>query len=108
VIVGEIFERNAALFGDQTAIYFNDSTVTHAELLTRAYRLGHALLTLGLRRQDRVAILAQNCVETLELIVAAGLTGITCVGNLSRPRVVQMSLLRAHKIARYLSCLFIT
>jgi acyl-CoA synthetase (AMP-forming)/AMP-acid ligase II len=80
VILGEIFERNAALFGDQTAIYFNDHTVTHATLLAHAYQLGNALLSLGLRRQDRVAILAQNCVETLELIVAAGLTGITCVG----------------------------
>ena len=80
MILGEIFERNAALFSDQTAIYFKDNTVTHSELLTRAYRLGNALLSFGLRRQDRVAILAQNCVETLELIVAAGLSGITCVG----------------------------
>ena len=80
MILGEIFERNAALFGDQTAIYFNDHAVTHATLLARAYQLGNALLSLGLRRQDRVAILAQNCIETLELIAAAGLTGLTCVG----------------------------
>ena len=80
MILGEIFERNAALFGDQVAIHFNDDTITHAKLLTRAYRLGNALLSFGLRRQDRIAILAQNCVETLELIVAAGLTGLTCVG----------------------------
>jgi len=80
VILGEIFERNAALFSDQTAIYFNNQEVTHATLLARAYQLGNVLLSLGLRRQDRVAILAQNCVETLELIAATGLTGITSVG----------------------------
>ncbi len=80
MILGEIFERNAALFGDQTAIYFNDHEVTHTTLLARAYQLGNALLSLGLRRQDRIAILAQNCIETLELIAAAGLTGFTCVG----------------------------
>ena len=80
MILGEIFERNAVLFGDKTAIYFNSREVTHATLLAQAYQLGNALLSLGLRRQDRVAILAQNCVETLELIAAAGLTGLTCVG----------------------------
>ena len=80
MILGEIFERNAVLFGDKTAIYFNGREVTHATLLAQAYQLGNALLSLGLRRQDRVAILAQNCVETLELIAAAGLTGLTCVG----------------------------
>lgn len=80
MILGEIFERNAVLFGDKTAIYFDGREVTHATLLAQAYQLGNALLALGLRRQDRVAILAQNCVETLELITAAGLTGLTCVG----------------------------
>ena len=80
MILGDIFERNSALFGDSTAVYFEGRKITHAELLKRAYQLGNALGTLGLRRQDRVLILAQNCLEYLELIVAAGLTGLTSVG----------------------------
>jgi acyl-CoA synthetase (AMP-forming)/AMP-acid ligase II len=80
VILGDIFERNAAHYGQSPAIHFEDRIVTHAGLLDRGSRLGNALQALGLRRSDRVLMLAQNCVEYLELICAASLTGLTSVG----------------------------
>ncbi len=80
MILGEVFERNAALFGQAPAIYVEDRIVTHAQLFDRACRLGNALHSLGVRKRDRVLMLAQNCPEFLELIGAAGLTGITSVG----------------------------
>jgi len=80
VILGDIFERNAALYGAAPAIYFEDRVVTHAQLLTRACQLGNALANQGLRQGDRVLMLAQNCLEYLEVIAAVGLTGLTSVG----------------------------
>ncbi|TAL82634.1 MAG: AMP-dependent synthetase [Candidimonas sp.] len=80
MILGEVFERNAAHYGQLPAIYYEDRVVTHAEFLNRAYRLGNALQNLGACKQDRVLILAQNCPEFLELNCACSLTGLISVG----------------------------
>src|SRR5262249_46216454 len=42
-------------------------------------RLGNALLGLGLRKGDRVAVLAYNCIEWLEIYTAAAKAGIIAV-----------------------------
>jgi acyl-CoA synthetase (AMP-forming)/AMP-acid ligase II len=80
MVLGEVFERNAALWGPSPAIYYEDRVITHAQLLSRAYRLGNALQRLGLRKQERVLILAQNCPEFLELNCACSVTGLISVG----------------------------
>jgi len=79
MIIGDIFERNAALYRSEPAIFFKDQTISHGQLLDRAYRLGNSLLELGVRKQNRVMILAQNCSEILELNVACSLTGFIAV-----------------------------
>jgi acyl-CoA synthetase (AMP-forming)/AMP-acid ligase II len=45
----------------------------------RACRLANALIGIGLRKGDRVCILAYNCVEWLEIYAAAALAGIVAV-----------------------------
>ena len=45
----------------------------------RARRLANALLGLGLRKGDRVAILAYNCVEWLEIYAATANAGLVMV-----------------------------
>jgi acyl-CoA synthetase (AMP-forming)/AMP-acid ligase II len=45
----------------------------------RASRLANALLGLGLSKGDRVALLAYNCVEWMELYVALARTGLIAV-----------------------------
>src|SRR5687767_4522527 len=45
----------------------------------RASRLANALLDLGLRPGDRVAVLAYNCVEWLELYVGLARAGLIAV-----------------------------
>jgi len=80
VILGDIFERNAAFHGQAPAIHYEDRVVTHSQFLDRGYRLGNALQGLGLRKSDRVLVLAQNCLEYLEVICAVSLTGLASVG----------------------------
>ncbi|MGF6441614.1 class I adenylate-forming enzyme family protein [Paraburkholderia youngii] len=64
--LGEMIERNARLHADHTALVYAERRLTHAQLAERARRFSGALYQRGLRRQDRVAILAMNCAEYYE------------------------------------------
>jgi acyl-CoA synthetase (AMP-forming)/AMP-acid ligase II len=75
VIVGDIYQRNARLNPNGTALVFEGRRFTHAEFLARSHRLANALCGRGLTRQDRVAVLAQNCSQYLEAFAAAHITG---------------------------------
>ncbi len=66
----DITLRNARHYPSRPAVVFEDRRCTHAEFAARAFRLANALLARGLARQDRVAILAPNCLEYLEIFAA--------------------------------------
>ncbi|HET8773600.1 MAG TPA: amino acid adenylation domain-containing protein, partial [Thermoanaerobaculia bacterium] len=65
--IHERFERQAAAQPDAVAAVFEDQRLTYGELNARANRLAHALLGLGVRPDDRVAIVAER---GLDLVVA--------------------------------------
>jgi fatty-acyl-CoA synthase len=54
-------------------------SLTYAQWDERASRLANALLALGLRHGDRVALLAYNAVEWLEIYVALARAGLVAV-----------------------------
>jgi len=59
---------------DNEAVVFKDERITHRELHDRAYRLTHALSSLGVSKGDRVAVLLRNCSEWFDIFFAvAGL-----------------------------------
>src|SRR4051812_22282653 len=47
--------------GDRPAIYSDDKMLTYAELLAATNRAGNVLLQLGVRREERVALLLPDC-----------------------------------------------
>ena len=68
LLLGEIVRRHARYRGDRLAYVLDhaDDTnerVTYRELNEGTNRLAHVLLDAGVTHGDRVAILAQNCVE---------------------------------------------
>jgi acyl-CoA synthetase (AMP-forming)/AMP-acid ligase II len=75
----DIVERNALLHPSRAAVIFEGRRVTHREFAARAFRLGNALLGRGLQPQDRVAVLAPNCIEYLELFAACESAGLIIV-----------------------------
>ena len=75
MLVSAIVRRNAASFGDREAIVDRVVT-TWAGLEARTNRLARALLRLGLTRGDRLAVLAPNGGEHLELFFAEAKTGV--------------------------------
>lgn len=64
--LGEMIERNARYFPDKEALVSASRRITNHQLAERAKRLSSHLYNLGLRRQDRVAILSMNNVEFYE------------------------------------------
>ena len=64
--LGEMIERNARFFPAGNAFTSVSRRVSNGELAERARRLSSYLYGQGVRRQDRVAILAMNCVEYYE------------------------------------------
>jgi acyl-CoA synthetase (AMP-forming)/AMP-acid ligase II len=69
--VSDLFERNARYFPGREAFVCDGRRLTHAMYSARARRLASALHRLGLKHQDRFAILAMNCLEYYEAYAAA-------------------------------------
>jgi len=80
MILGDIVDHNARCLRDHPAFLFEGRAITHGEFGQRVRRLGNALLAQGLARGDRIAILAQNCPEYMEMYCVAGMCGFIAVG----------------------------
>ena len=78
-MLGNLIVRNMRLRRDAPAIIFEGRTITHGEFAGRSFQLARALQRLGLGVGDRLAILAQNCPEYMEVYAAGELGGWTTV-----------------------------
>ncbi len=73
--VGDIWRNNAWKFPDEEAWVLGDTRITFAQHFDRTQRLASGIYGLGVRLQDRVAVLSQNTREFMELYTAAELSG---------------------------------
>ncbi len=75
--IGLKMKQNAEEFPDKPAVIFNDTITTYRRLNERASKFGNAMLSLGLKSRERVAVIMRNRTEFLEIIhglIKAGLT----------------------------------
>lgn len=63
----DLTERNAYLHREDIHLVFGERRSTFRRFADRSSRLAGALHELGMRHQDRVAMLAMNCAEYLEV-----------------------------------------
>jgi acyl-CoA synthetase (AMP-forming)/AMP-acid ligase II len=75
--MGDIVEDNAERFPDVIAYRLGSRAVSHRELHRRSLQLISAMVDVGVRRQDRVAVIGRNGIEFGELLAATALSGIT-------------------------------
>jgi acyl-CoA synthetase (AMP-forming)/AMP-acid ligase II len=61
------------------ALKDKDRAFTYPEMNRRVNQLAHSLLSLGLRKGDKVAVLLENCIEIVEVFLATAKTGIIIV-----------------------------
>ena len=90
-MLGNLILRNSRLRRDEPAIIFEERTVSHGQFAARSFQLVRALQHLGLGVGDRLAILAQNCPEYMEVYAAGELGGwatVTINYRLAEPEVV--------------------
>jgi acyl-CoA synthetase (AMP-forming)/AMP-acid ligase II len=76
---GQTLSLNARLFGDRLGAADLERSMTFRQWNERSCRLANALLGLGLEKGDRVAVLAYNCVEWLEIYAATAKAGLIAV-----------------------------
>ncbi len=77
--VAEVVATQARLQPDKVAVRDSHRALSFHDWDVRATRLANALRVLGLEKGDRVALLAYNCVEWLELYVALARAGLVAV-----------------------------
>ena len=69
---------------------------TFKEWNERSCRLANALAGLGMKKGDRFAVLAYNCVEWMEIYAAAAKGGFICVPLMFRLAPVEMEYIINH------------
>ncbi len=77
--VGQLLAAHARLIPDRAGARDRTRALTFRQWNERACSLGNALLGLGLAKGDRVAVLAYNCVEWMEIYAALAKAGLVAV-----------------------------
>ncbi len=73
--VGDALHKQATVRPDATAVEADSRSFSYRQLNARVNRLANALVARGVKRGDRVAVLAENCLAYLELELAAAKLG---------------------------------
>lgn len=73
--LGDISRNGAINFSDKEAVVFRDTRLTYRELNKRSNRLANALIGMGIGKNDRIAILADNCSRYIEIYFGVAKTG---------------------------------
>ncbi|MES2509283.1 MAG: AMP-binding protein [Pseudomonadota bacterium] len=104
MILGDVIERNDCCFPNHPVLLFEGRVITHGGFASRVRRLINALVAMGCKRQDRIAVLSRNCPEFLEVYGAAALGGFIGVGvnyRLSAPEQADILLDAAPEVLMY-------
>jgi len=79
MVVGDIVTSNARLFPSKMGVIDEKVRLTWKQFNDRVNRLANAMLGLGLRKGDRVAIIAENCHQYAEFLFAVAKAGLITV-----------------------------
>ena len=77
--LGEILRWNAKRHPDKEAIVSGEQRITFKDLLKRVNSIANGFLRMGIKAGDRVAFMAQNCHQHIELLFAAAKAGVILV-----------------------------
>jgi long-chain acyl-CoA synthetase len=75
--LADLPRHGAALHGPRTAVVFEGTRLTYADLNRRVNQAAHALADLGLQPGERLAILSDNSARYLETYMAAAKLGVS-------------------------------
>lgn len=75
----ELLRSRAAEMGDRPAVIYRDAPISYRELEARVARFANALADLGVGRDDKVAIMLDNCPEFIVTFFACSCLGAVAV-----------------------------
>lgn len=71
----QVIKRNAQVLTNKTALISGEQRISHRQFLENVDRLSNGLINLGLKRGDRIGVLALNSLEYMYLYVAVAKIG---------------------------------
>ncbi len=77
--IGKIASKRALFTPDNIAIIYEDTPVTYKEFNEETNRVANFLRSKGIKKGDRIAVVLYNCVEFLNIYMAAAKLGIIFV-----------------------------
>ncbi len=77
--LGQNLKINAKKFPNTVMLKDSQRSFTYPEVNKRVNQLAHSLLSLGLTKGDKVAVLLENSIEIVEVFLATAKTGIIIV-----------------------------
>ncbi len=77
--LGQNLKVNAKKFPNAIALKERDRAFTYPETNRRVNKLAHSLLSLGLNKGDKVAVLLESSIEIVEVYLATAKTGLIIV-----------------------------
>lgn len=77
--LGQNLKVNAKKFANKVALKEKKRNFTYAQTNERVNQLANNLLSLGLKKGDKLGVLLENCVEMVELYLATAKTGLIIV-----------------------------
>jgi acyl-CoA synthetase (AMP-forming)/AMP-acid ligase II len=77
--LGQNLKVNAKKFPNTVALKDSERAFTYPETNKRVNKLAHSLLSLGLKKGDKVAVLLENSIEIVETYLATAKTGLVIV-----------------------------
>lgn len=86
--LGYVLRRSATKYPEKVAVAFKDTRYTYEELNNRVNSLADAFRDMGLKKGDRVVILADLCPQYVEAVFATAKNGLVCV-PLARTRSIE-------------------
>ncbi|MFH1625961.1 MAG: AMP-binding protein, partial [Pseudomonadota bacterium] len=75
-MIKDLLKSNARRYPDKTAIVFEDTRYTYKEFNDRVNRLANGLVNLGFKKGDWIAIVADDCIQQVEVFWAGAKAGI--------------------------------
>ena len=79
MLVGDILTRQARINAKKIGLIDGNKSFTYKEINERVNRLSNALISLGLKKGEKVAFMANNCHEFAEAFFAAAKAGLIIV-----------------------------
>lgn len=102
ITIGELLYQNTMRFPQKLAVADLNRRFSYAQFNGRVNRLSNALLELGVKKGDKVAIYARNSIEYLEVFYATAKTGAVLVTLNFWLRMSEVAVLCNHSDATFL------